>query len=128
MKGSGVDGAITRSDVINIFTVIYPGNEWVLTRNNGKDGWFSNKDFDKMLTEFNTRNDFLITKGIDQFIANYYDTAYERFYLNLPHGAISHLDIVNNADGFYSLVFPQPTFTEFNILMNLDSGLFYPEY
>ncbi len=122
-------GLITKSDVINIFTVVYPGNEWVLDGNKKNSGWFNSKEgFDKMLAEFNIRKNLLQNEGLDQFLANKYDTVYERFYLNLPHGAISHLDIVANADGFYSLVFPQPTLGDFNILMNLESGLFYPEY
>ena len=72
-----------------------------------------------------------VRKGVVDFhIANHNTLGriYERFYLNIPHGSITDLDIVVKADGFYSLVFPQPILRDIIIAMNLDSGLFYPEY
>jgi len=128
MKGSGIAGAITKSDVINIFT----GNEWVLYGpdgkggKDGKTGWFfSKKGFDKMLIEFNIRKSLLQKEGLIQFLEKKYDTVYERFYLNFPHG--SGISIAD-ADGFYSLVVPQPTLGDFGVFMNFDAGLLYPEY
>lgn len=123
MKGSGIDGAITKNDVIKIFT----GNEWVLNGKYKQTGWLSN-NFDIMLNQFNIRKNLLMDKGIDIFIANTYDTVYERFYLNLPSNSLNHKDIVASADSIYSLVFPQPSFVDINILMNFESNLFYPEY
>ena len=121
MKGSGIDGAITKNDIINIFEG--KGKEWVLNGRTGETGkgWFSDeKRFDRMLIEFNERKNILINEGLEQFLIARYDTIYERFYLNIPQGA--------NADDFYSLVFPQPSLGDFSMLMNLESGFFYPEY
>lgn len=128
MRGSGKDGAITKDDVIDIFK----GNEWVLNGPDGnggidKDqGWFFSKEgFDKMLTEFNKRKDLLQNKGLDQFLIERYSTVYERFYLNFPHSTGIN---IANADGFYSLVVPQPTLGDFAMGMNFDSRFLYPEY
>lgn len=113
-----MDGEITKSNVINIFT----GNEWVLT---GKDGWFSSKNFDKMLQIFNERKNKLKNEGFDQFLKDDYDTVYERFYLNFPHGTGIN---IADADGFYSLVVPHPWLGNFAMGMNFDAGFLYPEY
>lgn len=129
MKGSGIDGAITKNDVINIFTKIFPGNEWVLTGKDGKTGWFSSEQkFSDMLAEFNRRKNILQNEGLDEFIAQKYNTVYERFYLNYPHG--SGINIAD-ADGFYMLVVPQPTLGDFAMWMNFEAGFydyFYPVY
>lgn len=132
MKGSGIDGGITKNDVIKIFTIIYPGNEWVLNGPDGKggkdknQGWFfSEEGFDKMLTEFNKRKSLLQNEGLDQFLIKKYDTVYERFYLNFPHGTGIN---IADADGFYSLVVPHPTLGDFAMGLNFDSGFLYPEY
>ena len=119
-------GSITKDDVRNIFTNVYPGNEWVLDGKYGNSGWFSNKNFDTILNVFNTRKNLLITKGLDQFIANTYNTVYERFYLNFPYG--SGISIAD-ADGFYSLVVPRPSLADFGMWMDIDAaGLYYDLY
>ncbi len=125
-----MDGAITKDDVIDIFEE----NEWVLNGFDGKGdkskkrGWFfSDEDFDQMLKEFNKRKIMLKDKGLDQFIIKNYDTVYERFYLNFPHGTLSGTDIAD-ADGFYSLVVPHPWLGDFAMGMNFDARFLYPEY
>jgi hypothetical protein len=129
-KMMNMEGSVTKNDVINIFK----GNEWVLygpDGNGGKDknqGWFfSDNSFDKRLVEFNDRKNLLKNKGLDQFLIKKYDTVYERFYLNFPHGTLSNTDIAD-ADGFYSLVVPHPWFGDFAMGMNFDAGFLYPEY
>lgn len=125
-----IKGTITKADVINIFK----GKEWVLNGRGGnggeggKSGWFfSDKKFDKRLAEFNDRKDLLKNKGLDQFIIDEYDTVYERFYLNFPHGTLSNTDIAD-AHGFYSLVVPHPWLGDFAMGMNFDARFLYPEY
>lgn len=127
-KGTGKDGAITKDDVIGIFT----GNEWVLNGvggeggKDGKRGWFfSEEGFDNMLEIFNERKSFLKKEGLDQFIIKNYDTVYERFYLNFR--TQSGADI-GDADGFYSLVVPHPWLGDFAMGMNFDARFLYPEY
>ena len=120
-----MDGVITKSNVINIFTNIFPGNEWVLNGKYGNTGWFSNKNFDKMLQIFNERKNKLENEGFDQFLKDDYDTVYERFYLNFPHGTGIN---IADADGFYSLVVPHPWLGDFAMGMNFDAGFLYPEY
>jgi len=130
MKGTGKDGRITKNDVIDIFK----GNEWVLKGPNGNggkkknQGWFfSDIGFDNMLEIFNERKIKLKNEGLDQFIIDYYDTVYERFYLNFPHGTLSNTNIAD-ADGFYSLVVPHPWLGDFAMGMNFDAKFLYPEY
>jgi len=125
-----MEGKITKDDVIDIFKE----NEWVLYGlgggggKDGKRGWFfSEEGFDNMLKIFNERKSFLKNKGFDQFIIKNYDTVYERFYLNFPHGTLSHTDIAD-ADGFYSLVVPHPWLGDFAMGMNFDAKFLYPEY
>jgi len=137
MEGSGRDKdgnpMITKEDIEDIFD----GNEWVLlgpknpdgSRTGGinkNQGWFfSNEGFDKMIEEFNKRKTMLKNEGLDQFIMKKYDTVYERFYLNFPHGTGIN---IADADGFYSLVVPHPWLGDFAMLMNMDAGFLYPEY
>jgi len=125
-----MEGAITEDDVIDIFKE----NEWVLYGlggeggKDGKRGWFfSEEGFDNMLDKFNERKSFLKNEGLDQFIIDYYNTVYERFYLNFPHGTLSNTDIAD-ADGFYSLVVPHPWLGDFAMGMNFDARFLYPEY
>lgn len=121
MKGSGTDSAITRSDIINIFT----RNKWVLYGQDGlggpdkNEGWFFSGKFDEMLIEFNERKNLLQNEGIGKLLEKKYDTVYERFYLKFPY---------RKADGFYSIVFPLPTLSDFAMGMNFDTNLLYPEY
>ncbi|MHA1658050.1 MAG: hypothetical protein ACTSUT_02870, partial [Promethearchaeota archaeon] len=137
MEGSGRDKdgnpMITKQDVIKIFE----GNEWVLCGPKGKDGlrtggkngdqgWFFSKEgFDGMLAKFNERKTLLKNEGLDQFIIKKYDTVYERFYLNFPHGTGIN---IGDADGFYSLVVPHPWLGDLAMSMNMDAGFLYPEY
>ena len=122
-----MEGPITKSDVINIFK----GNEWVLNGPDGiggkkkNQGWFFSGNFDGMLNEFNERKNKLRTEEFDQFLKDNYDTVYERFYLNFPHG--TSIEIAD-ADGFYSLVVPHPWLGDFAMWMNFDAGFWYPEY
>lgn len=111
MKGSGIDGALTKDDVIDIFR----NNDWVLS---GKDGWFKDlKIFESGLKEFNTRREFLKSQGSDEFIEKYYRSAYNRFYLNFPHGDARN---VANGDGFYSLVVPHPWLGDLKMFIDMN--------
>jgi len=127
MKGTGKDGAITKNDIINIFTVIYPGNEWVLSGPDGSggkkknQGWFFSGKFEDMLIEFNKRKDLLKNEGLLEFIRKEYYTVYERFYRNLPDGTA-------NADGFYSLVAPHPWFGDYAMWIDMFEGFWSPDF
>jgi hypothetical protein len=109
-KGSGIDGAITKSDVIDIFK----DNDWVL---NGEDGWLRNRKFQEELDIFNERREFMKSQGSDEFVMEYYRLAYNRFYINFPRG--SSRDIMNG-DGFYSLVVPHPWLGDLRMFIDLE--------
>ncbi len=111
MKGSGIDGAITRGDVVDIFR----GNEWVI---NEENGWFKDlKLFESELKEFNKRREYLNSEGSDEFIEKFYKSAYNRFYLNFPH---EDSRSVANGDGFYSMVEPHPWLGDLKMFIDID--------
>jgi hypothetical protein len=109
MVGSGVNGEITRMNIEQVFT----GNEWVLT---GEDGWFANERFTDNLGIFNERKKSLKEQGSDEFIEKYYKVAFNRFYLNFPHG---YQEDISREDGFYSLISPHPWPNDFLMMLNI---------
>lgn len=72
-------GIVTRQDI----EAAFKGYEWVL--NDKRTGWFTNKDFNKFLAEFNERKNTYTSLGLDGFMQDFnsqnkYQNLYNRFY------------------------------------------------
>ncbi len=57
------------------------------------------------------------SQGSDEFIEQFYESAYNRFYLNFPHGYSRN---IANGDGFYSMVEPHPWLGDLKMFIDVD--------